>query len=50
MVSNGWALAYRQYSKEFVPLEEKARAKGVRRGRSEGPTVLCFSSGERQGD
>lgn len=26
MVSNGWALAYRQYSKDYISVEDKARA------------------------
>ena len=29
MVSHGWALAYRAYSKAYVPLEDDARARGA---------------------
>lgn len=29
MVENGWAMAYRQYSLDYVPLEDKARAARV---------------------
>ena len=28
MVKNGWATAYRRYSTDYVPAEEKARAEG----------------------
>ncbi len=35
LVSNGFAVAYRQYSKDYIPLEERAKAE--QRGVWEGP-------------
>lgn len=41
MVANGWAVAYREFSREYVPDEEQARAKrlGIWNGQFELPST-----------